>query len=339
MIADLLQRLRALLSRRRWERELDEEMRFHVERDVVARVRAGADPNEARREALLAFGGVDRYKEETFDASGVRPLDDLAADLRFAVRALRRNWGFTATVLIVLALAIGAATAVFSLVYSVLVAELPYPHADRLVRVFQQNSPTNRWTISMVDYQAIRDQRSFDAFGVARWGAAALSGAGEPEQIRVGRVTPGFFGALGTSVAAGRLLEPGDEAYGAPPVVVISAALALSGMGIFGVMSYLVRRQRREIGVRMALGAEPRDVTRMILARGMRYVAAGTLVGLGLAMMAGRWLGSLLYGVEPHDPGTIVQIIAVLLAAALLACLLPGIRASRIRPIDAIAEE
>jgi putative ABC transport system permease protein len=118
-----------------------------------------------------------------------------------------------------------------------------------------------------------------------------------------------------------------------------AAALALSAMGIFGLMSYIVRRQRREIGVRMALGAEPRDVAGMILARGMRYVAVGTLVGLGLALVAGRWLGSLLYGVTTHDPGTIATVTAVLLAAALLACLLPGLRAARIRPIEAMGEE
>jgi putative ABC transport system permease protein len=175
---------------------------------------------------------VDRYKEEARDASGVRPLDDLLADTRFALRALRHNPGFTATVILVLALAIGAATAVFSVVDTVLIADLPYPHADRLVRVYQQNSPTNLWTLSEVDVQAIQEQqRSFDAFGAARWGAAALAGAGRPEQIPVVRVTSGFFGALGLEAAAGRLIEPRDEAAGAPPVVVVSQALAGERLG------------------------------------------------------------------------------------------------------------
>ena len=69
-----------------------------------------------------------------------------------------------------------------------------------------------------------------------------------------------------------------------------AAALALSALGIFGLVSYLVRRQRREIGVRLALGAEPSTILRMVLARGMRYVMAGTLVGLGLTAVSGRWL-------------------------------------------------
>jgi putative ABC transport system permease protein len=118
-----------------------------------------------------------------------------------------------------------------------------------------------------------------------------------------------------------------------------AAALALSALGIFGLLSYLVRRQRREIGVRLALGAEPRAILRMVLARGMRYVLAGTLVGLALTVVSGRWLGSLLYQVGPNDPLTMGGITAVLLVAALAACLLPGIQAARLRPLEAIAEE
>jgi putative ABC transport system permease protein len=232
VIADLLERLRALVFRRRWQRDLDEEIRFHLEQDEAARVRAGADPAAARRGALLAFGGVEQWREATLDASGVRPLQDLAADVRFTARGLRRNPGFTATAVLVLALGIGAATAVFSVVRSVLLSDLPYPRADRLVRVYQQNSPTNRWTLSVVDVQAIRDQqRSFDAFGAARIGVAGLAGGGEPEQVPVVWVTSGLLSALGIRPAAGRLIEPGDDPQSAPPVVVVSARLAAERLG------------------------------------------------------------------------------------------------------------
>lgn len=232
MIADLLERLRALVFRRRWDRDLDEEMRFHLEQATEEYIRAGLDPAAARRQALLAFGGMDRYKEATLDASGVRPLQDLTADIRFAARALGRNPGFAMAVVLVLALAIGAATAVFSVVNAVLIADLPYPYPDRLVRVFQRNSATNLWGLSVVDYQAIRDQqRSFDAFGAARGSVAALAGVGQPEQIDIGQVTSGFFGALSARVVAGRLIEPGDELAGAPPVVVVSSAFARQRLG------------------------------------------------------------------------------------------------------------
>ena len=232
MIADLLERLRALLFPRRWQRELDEEMRFHLEQDAAARVRAGADPGAARRGALLAFGGVEQWREATLDASGVRPLHDLAADLRFTLRGLRRNPGFTATVILVLALAIGAATAMFTVVRTVLLSDLPYPHADRLVRVYQQNSPTNRWTLSVVDVQAVAEQqRSFDAFGAARWGVAGIAGGAEPEQLPTVWATSGLFSALGVVPQAGRLIEPEDEGPAATPVVVVSARLASERLG------------------------------------------------------------------------------------------------------------
>jgi putative ABC transport system permease protein len=232
VIADLLERLRALVFRTRWQRELDEEIRFHLEQDEAARVRAGADPAAARRAALLAFGGVERCREATFDASGVRPLHDLAADVRFTLRGLRRNPGFTATAILVLALAIGAATAVLSVVRTVLLSDLPYPHPDRLVRVYEQNSPANRWTLSVVDVQAIREQqRSFDAFGAARVGVAGLTGGGEPEQVPVVWATSGLFAALGATPAAGRLIEADDERPDARPVVVVSARLAAERLG------------------------------------------------------------------------------------------------------------
>ena len=232
MIADLLTRLRALVFGRRWRRELDEEFRFHLEQEEAARLRSGAAPAEARRDARLAFGGLEQWREATRDATGVRPLDDVAADVRVTLRGLRRNPGFTATAVLVLALAIGAATAVFTVVRTVLLSDLPYPRADRLVRVYQQNSPTNRWTLSVVDVQAIRDQqRSFESFGAARVGVAGLAGAGEPEQVPVAWVTAGFFSALGVRPAAGRLMAPDDERPDAPPVAVLSARLASERFG------------------------------------------------------------------------------------------------------------
>jgi putative ABC transport system permease protein len=225
-------RLRSLFRRRTVERELDDELQDHLERETAERIRQGANPAEAYRQARLALGGIEQQKEAVRDTRGLRPLEDLAADLRYSLRALRRNPGFTAAVVLVLGLGLGASTAVFSVVDTVLLSELPYPAADRLVRIYQQNSPTNRWTLSVVDIQAIAEQqKSFEAFGAARWMSAALSGTGTPEQIAVGRVTSGFFRALGVPPAYGRLLEPGDDAPGSPAVVVVSHALAERGLG------------------------------------------------------------------------------------------------------------
>ncbi len=154
-------------------------------------------------------------------------LESLTADVRFALRALRHNPGFAAAVVAVLGLGIGASATVFRVVDAVLLSELPYPRAAALVQVAERNSPTNTWALSTADYQAILEQqRSFDAFGVVQRGEAAVSGAGAPERVPVGRVTAGFFTALGVTPEAGRLLEARDAVPGAPAVVVLSHRFA-----------------------------------------------------------------------------------------------------------------
>jgi len=224
---DLMERVRALFFRRRREAELGEELRFHIERETQERIRAGQAPDVARRGALLAFGGVEQYKEAVRDARGIRPLEELGADIRFALRGLRRNPGFTLTAVLVLGLGLGATTAMFSVLHSVVLAKLPYPDPDRLVMVVEQNAPTNRWNISTADATAIREQqKSFAAWGEVSRAEAALSGAGSPERVTIGRASAGFFKAVGIPAARGRLVEPRDEPAQAPGVVVVSHALA-----------------------------------------------------------------------------------------------------------------
>ena len=141
LFSDAVERIKSLFLRRRQERELAEELRFHVEREAEERLRRGVGPEAARREALLAFGGVEQYKEAVRDARGTRPLEELGADIRYALRGLRRNPGFAVTAVLVLGLGIGATTAVFSIMYSVVLAKLPYPDPDRLV-IVNQTAPT-----------------------------------------------------------------------------------------------------------------------------------------------------------------------------------------------------
>ena len=152
-LPDLLERLKALFFRGRLERELDEELRFHIARETEARARSGSA--DAGREALAAFGGVERVKDEVRAARGVLPLLELVADTRYALRSLGRNAGFALTVVVVLGVGLGAATAVFTVTNQVLLAGLPYPDPDRLVRIYQRNSPANQWSLSVVDVEAI----------------------------------------------------------------------------------------------------------------------------------------------------------------------------------------
>ena len=224
-LPDIVERFKALFFRRRLERELEEELQYHIDRETEARAQAGSP--DARREALMSLGGVEKVKEEVREARGVLRLEEWIADARYALRALRRNAGFTLSVMAVLGIGIGAATAVFTVVDRVLLAGLSYPHPERLVRISQRSSPTNVFTLSVVDLQAIAaQQRSFEAFGGIRSGSASVNGSGTAERVATGRVTSGFFRALEVRAAHGRLLEAADDVPGAPPAVVISSAFA-----------------------------------------------------------------------------------------------------------------
>ncbi|MDP9323232.1 MAG: ABC transporter permease, partial [Acidobacteriota bacterium] len=232
LITDLSERFRALFRRARADRELDEEMAFHLDRDIANRIARGADPREARRQALIAIGGVDQVKEAVREARGIRPLEDLTADVRHAIRALGANPVFTLTVIVVLGGALGAATAVFAVADSTLMSDGRYGVSDRLVRIYQMNSPVNRWSLSSVDALALLEQqRSFDAVGLVRRTDVALSGAGAPERARVGWATSGFFTAAGAGAEAGRLITPSDELDSAPAVSVVSHGFAAERFG------------------------------------------------------------------------------------------------------------
>lgn len=133
----LAKQLRVLFRKADVEAELDEEFRYHIERETEQNVAAGMSPEQARRAAVIAFRGVEQYKEAVRDARWTRILEDAASDVRLAVRSLRKRPGFCAAAILTLALGIGGTTAVYSVVRSVLVEPLPYPRSDRLVRLYQ----------------------------------------------------------------------------------------------------------------------------------------------------------------------------------------------------------
>ena len=113
MIREFIRRLRALGHSKRVDRELDDELRFHVEQQTEANIAAGMAPEEARRQALVALGGIDKTREEYRDALGFRLLEDLIRDLRYGLRQLRRSPGFSLTAVACLALGVGASTAIY----------------------------------------------------------------------------------------------------------------------------------------------------------------------------------------------------------------------------------
>ena len=118
-----------------------------------------------------------------------------------------------------------------------------------------------------------------------------------------------------------------------------TVAMLLAALGIFGLMSYVVRQRRREMGVRLALGADPASLTRLIVGRGLRLAVLGIVIGLGLAVLEARWLGALLFDVGALDPVTLLAAAFLLALTALVACLVPALRAARIRPLEVLSSE
>jgi predicted permease len=220
-------RLHALITDRRVSREIDREMAFHVEMETANNIRAGFAPDEARRRANVSFGGRQRFREETRDEIRSRGLEDLIQDVRHAGRTFRRTPGFTATVVLTLALGIGATTVIFSVADNVVLRSLPYRNADRLVGIQvlsdRLKNVTPTWVPNAAHYLAWKNACTVcEGIAAVRPGQLTLSGVGDPAVISVYRVSDNLFSMLGAHAEMGRLLTPGDDTPGNEHLVVIS---------------------------------------------------------------------------------------------------------------------
>jgi putative ABC transport system permease protein len=219
-------RLRALFHRSATERELDDEIRLHLELETEARIRQGLTPDEARRLARLAFGGMDAVKEAHRDERGVRWIDDTVADVRYALRALRRNPVLAATAIVTLALGIGANTAIFSVVDAVILRPLPFPAGDRLMMLSEDN-PEKGWrqqVAAPANYLDWKDRvpAFADVAAYAGTGQTTLTGMGAPILLTTTNVTGNFFSVLGVRAALGRIFTPGETWASGTHIAIIS---------------------------------------------------------------------------------------------------------------------
>ncbi|MDF1502728.1 ABC transporter permease, partial [Roseisolibacter sp. H3M3-2] len=212
---------RALVRRREDERDLDEEVRFHLDMEARSLERSGLSADEARRQARRAFGGVDRYKEEVRDERGTRPVEDLAQDARFAWRALRRRPALTAIATLTLALGIGATTALFGVVKSVLLTPLPWRDPQSIAVVWSAWKGFEQTWLSYDEWEGYRaGVPAFADVAIFTDGAATL-GDGEPERVRAGNVGENLFRVLGVSPQLGRGFTAEEDRPNGPRVVVL----------------------------------------------------------------------------------------------------------------------
>jgi macrolide transport system ATP-binding/permease protein len=231
MLSRLKTAIRALLRRSQAERELDEELRYHVEQQTEQNIRLGMSPEDARYAALKAFGGVEQAKERSRDSRGVRWLEDLWQDLRYGARMLLKNPGFTLIAVITLALGIGANTAIFTWLKAIYLQPLPGVAAShRLVTlrstlIKSANSPI--W-VSYPNYKDYRDRNEvFSGLAAFNFNSFNLVyGEGQPERIWGSLVSGNYFDVLGVRAALGRFFAPDeDRTPGTHPVAVISHRL------------------------------------------------------------------------------------------------------------------
>jgi predicted permease len=221
-------RVRSIFRRTKVEQELEEELRFHLEQRIAQEMAAGKTPEEARYAALRAMDGIEQRKEECRDMRHVNLIDNLVRDLRLGLRMLRKSPTFTAMAVLTLTLGIGANTAIFSVVNTVLLRPLPYPYPDQLVRLYETNTSITDSHDSVsapnfVDWRALA--RAFSGMGALRWEAFTLIGSESPEFVYGQRVTPNMLNILGVRPAFGRDFSSDDAILGQDHVALLSHEL------------------------------------------------------------------------------------------------------------------
>ncbi len=258
-----------LTHRNRMEQQLEKEMRFHLDQHASDLIAQGRDPEEARREARLALGGPEQAKEQCRDARGTRWLEELWHDFRYALRTLRKQPAFTALAALTLALGIGAATAVFSLVNTVLLRALPYRDPQRLVYLWEPNPryagvPVEAFAPFNADfYDWQKQNHSFSNLALFTVDDMNLSIDGNAARVNGSRVTGEFFELLGIAPELGRAVGPDDDQPGKGQVAVISHSLWQSRFGsdrgTLGKQLLLNARPYRIVGVMPAGFAFPHE--------------------------------------------------------------------------------
>jgi predicted permease len=285
------------LRRGRVENEMDEELRFHMEAHADDLVRRGVPRDEAMRQARLEFGGMERAKEECREARGVNFCESLFQDVRYGVRTLGKSPAFTAIAIGTLALAIGANTAIFSVVYNVVLKPLPYPNPDQLVVVSEAklDEGVKETGASYLDFEEWRKQNHvFSEIAGSEGHSLTLTGRGDPADVTTEVVTPEMFSLLDAKPLLGRTFLPEDGVKGAEPVVILSENSWRSRFGgdpkIIGSSIALDKRPFTVVGImpanfRSAVFTDVREIWIPLV--------QDPLFGGWMARRGGHWMGVL----------------------------------------------
>jgi len=269
---------------------------------------------------------------------------------------------FAIVAVITLALGIGANTAIFSVVNAVLLRALPYHNPERLIILSTVGSSGDRDGFSIPEAQDFRTQmHSLEDLAAFQSQSVNVTGGERPDRVRGAFVSANYFKFFNLNPLVRQALWRVDADQPMWKIrtveflvnrsvadrkfllalmgIFASLALVLTMIGLYGVISYLVNQRTQEIGIRMALGAQMRDILQMVLKQGMILVLTGVALGLAAAWLSTRLMARLLYQVSATDPLTFAVIAAFLIAVALLACYLPARRATKVDPLVALRYE
>ncbi len=214
-----------LIGRRRFRRELNEEMAFHREQSERQLVAEGMHPEAARYAAMRQFGNATRVNEKSHEEVGFS-FESVMQDVRYAVRQLASNPGFTVVITLTLALSIGANSAIFSVIEGVLLKPLPYPKADQIVRLFLTSTEFPKFPLNPFDFRDFRARNhSFQSMAAFTRSDLQLSGAGQPVELSGFKVTSGYFRVLGLQPAMGREFDWNAELPGNGQQAILSDRL------------------------------------------------------------------------------------------------------------------
>ena len=233
-VLTLCRRLRGSVSTSGFEQDMDAELRHHLELETEALIAGGMAPGAARDAARRRFGSVALVKDDCRESWGMRAIDMLTQDVRFALRNLRKYPSYTAIVLLTLGLGIGANTAIFSVVHAVLLRPLPYANGDRLIEVRQEQPKSGVANVG-VSVKEITDYRaqteSLDAVVEYHQMSFNMLGRGEATRVQTGVVSANFFEVLGVTPLLGRSFREDDDSKNAPAVLMLSYSYWKNALG------------------------------------------------------------------------------------------------------------
>jgi len=214
----------ALHLRRGLDGDLSDEMHAHLDLMTVENVERGMPPDEARAAAHRAFGNLTRTQDKAREAWQFPRFETILQDIRYGLRGIRRSPSFSAVVILTLALGIGANTAIFSVVYSVLLRPMPYPHGDRLVRLGESTAQASGIAVTWINFQHWRaENTAFEDMAAVTGADLTLTGRGDAVLTHALLVTSNIFRLTGMTAALGRLFTEADDKPGAAPTVVVTA--------------------------------------------------------------------------------------------------------------------